>query len=85
MIGAAAECLMETARVLLSFGIEKGLAGPAQALMSTHALWQVIWGAIFADSAVTGLQWAGLALGLAGVFSISYFDYLMTKMAQKKV
>lgn len=38
-IGLAAEGLMETARVLLSFGVEKGLAGPAQALMSTHALW----------------------------------------------
>ena len=37
-IGAAAEILMETSRVLLSFGVEKGLAGPAQALMSTHAL-----------------------------------------------
>lgn len=38
-IGLAAEGLMEMARVLLSFGVEKGLAGPAQALMSTHALW----------------------------------------------
>ena len=38
MIGTAAEGLMEAGRVLLAFGIEKGLAGPAQALMSTHAL-----------------------------------------------
>lgn len=38
-IGLAAEALMETARILLSFGVEVGLAGPAQALMSTHALW----------------------------------------------
>lgn len=29
LVGAAAECLMETARILLSYGIEKGLAGPA--------------------------------------------------------
>lgn len=49
LIGAAAEGLMETSRVLLSYGIAVGLAGPAQALMSTHALWQVIWGAIFVD------------------------------------
>ena len=39
LVGAVAEGLMETSRVLLSFGVEKGLAGPAQALMSTHALW----------------------------------------------
>ncbi len=38
-VGLGAEGLMETARILLSFGVEKGLAGPAQALMSTHALW----------------------------------------------
>ena len=49
LIGTAAEGLMETARVLLSYGIEKGYAGPAQALMSTHALHQVICGAIFAS------------------------------------
>ena len=84
LVGAAAEGLMETARVLLAYGIEKGLAGPAQALMSTHALWQVICGAIFVNSPVTGLQIAGLLLGLAGVFSISYFDYLHTKMQKKK-
>lgn len=52
--------------------------------MSTHALWQVICGAIFVNSPVTGLQVAGLVLGLAGVFTISYFDHLMTKMQKKK-
>lgn len=55
LIGAAAEGLMETSRILLSYGIEKGLAGPAQALMSTHALHQVICGAIFASQSIGGL------------------------------
>ena len=29
LVGTASEALMETARILLSFGVEKGLAGPA--------------------------------------------------------
>ena len=49
LVGLAAEALMENARILLSYGVEKGLAGPAQALMSTHALWQALCGAVFAD------------------------------------
>ena len=52
--------------------------------MSTHALWQVICGAIFVDSPVTGLQIAGLMLGLSGVFLISYFDHLLNKIADKR-
>ena len=85
LIGAVAEGLMETARVLLSYGIEKGIAGPAQALMSTHALWQVIWGALFASQTIGGLQIAGLLLGLSGVFFISYIDHLIQKRARSKL
>ena len=44
--------------------------------MSTHALWQALCGAVFADQTLTGLQIAGILLGLVGVFSISYFDHL---------
>ena len=29
LVGLAAEALMENARILLSYGVEKGLAGPA--------------------------------------------------------
>ena len=38
-IGAAAGVLISSGRILISVSIAIGLAGPAQALMSTHALW----------------------------------------------
>ena len=84
MVGAAAEVLMESARVGIAYGVHIGLAGPAQALMSTHALWQVLAGAIFANSPVSALQIAALLLGLAGVSLISYFDHLLTKLTEAK-
>ena len=37
-IGTAAEVFMEIARILVSYSVEKGLAGPASALISTQAL-----------------------------------------------
>ena len=84
LLGAAAEALMESARVCIAYGVHIGLAGPAQALMSTHALWQVLAGAIFANSSVSALQIAALLLGLAGVSLISYFDHLLTKLTEAK-
>ena len=83
-LGFAAELLMETSRILLSYGISIGLAGPAQALMSTHALYQALCGAIFASQTLSGLQIAGIVLGLVGVFSISYFDNLANKVVLKR-
>jgi len=80
-IGLAAEILMETSHILLSYGVSIGLAGPAQALMSTHAMWQSLCGAIFANKTLNALQIAGILLGLVGVFSITYFDYLANKLA----
>ena len=48
-IGTAAEFFMEIARILVSYSVEKGLAGPASALISTQALHQAFLGVIFAD------------------------------------
>lgn len=83
-IGFVAELLMETARILLSYGVAIGLAGPAQALMSTHALHQALAGAIFASQTLTPLQIGGILLGLVGVFSISYFDHLANKVTLQR-
>jgi len=52
LIGGAAGTLIEASTVLLSIGIVIGKAGPAQALMSTHALWQAIWGAAIAGQSM---------------------------------
>mmetsp|Transcript_9869 Transcript_9869/g.12241 ORF Transcript_9869/g.12241 Transcript_9869/m.12241 type:complete len:290 (-) Transcript_9869:183-1052(-) len=53
-IGGIAGTLIEISRVLISIGIALGKAGPAQALMSTHALWQAIWSAAFVGQTLTG-------------------------------
>ena len=37
-IGTVAEVFMEIGRILVSYSVEKGLAGPASALISTQAL-----------------------------------------------
>ena len=39
LVGGIAGVLIEASRICIAVGIAKGLAGPAQALMSTHALW----------------------------------------------
>lgn len=52
--------------------------------MSTHALWQALWGVIFADQTLNGLQIAGIQLGLVAVFSMSYFDHLANDMVLKR-
>jgi len=47
-IGTASGILICSGRILISIGISVGLAAPAQALMSTHALHQAFWSAMFA-------------------------------------
>ena len=47
-IGSVAGCLICLGRVFISIGVSVGLAGPAQALMSTHAIHQAFWSAIVA-------------------------------------
>lgn len=79
-IGAAAGVLISSGRILISVSIAIGLAGPAQALMSTHALWQAVWSAIIGGQTLTLMQILALGFGLLGVFSMSYFDHLATKM-----
>ena len=39
LIGGLAGTLIEASIVLISIGVVIGKAGPAQALMSTHAIW----------------------------------------------
>ena len=46
-VGAAAGMLMCLGRIFVTIGVAVGLAGPAEALMSTHALYQSLLSAIF--------------------------------------
>ena len=81
VIGSIAGCLIALARILLCYAISNGLAGPAQSLMSTHALHQAFWSAIVAGQKLTLLQYLGLLFGLAGVTSISVFDHFANKIS----
>jgi len=48
LVGLAAGGLMCLGRIFVTIGVAVGLAGPAEALMSTHALYQSLLSAIFA-------------------------------------
>ena len=75
---------LKAASVFFCSGVAIGKAGPAQALVSTHALWQASYGAIFAGQTLDSWQIAGIFIGLLGVFSISYIDHLANRAVQNK-
>lgn len=84
IIGSVAGILICSGRICISIGVSKGLAGPAQSLMSTHALHQTFWSAVVAGQALNFLQILGVCFGLCGVFSISYLDHLAKQHTLKK-
>jgi len=84
-IGGVAGTLIDVAIVLCALGIAGGKGGPAQALMSTNALWQAVFGAAFAGQTMGVWQIIAMILGLLGVFSISYFDHLANRVTQYKL
>ena len=84
LIGGVAGILISSGRILISIGVSLGLAGPAQSLMSTHALHQAFWSAMVAGQALSLPQLLGLLLGLLAVCSISYFDHLANKIKLRR-
>ena len=46
--GSLAGTLIVLGRVFIAIAVSEGIAGPAQSLMSTHALHQSLWTALFA-------------------------------------
>lgn len=83
-IGTAAGLLMCLGRVSVTIGVAIGLAGPAEALMSTHALYQSVLSLIFAGQHLTLLELLGVILGLAGVFFMAFLDTCVEKIKMKK-
>ena len=83
-LGTAAGLLMCLGRIFVTIGVAVGLAGPAEALMSTHALYQSLLSAIFADQSLTLLEILGVLLGLAGVFFMAFLDTCVERIQQKK-
>lgn len=70
-------------RVSVTIGVAVGLAGPAEALMSTHALYQSLLSAIFAGQTLSLLEFLGVILGLAGVFFMAFLDTIVEKIQMK--
>ena len=83
-VGMAAGMLMCLGRVFVTIGVAVGLAGPAEALMSTHALYQSLLGAIFAGQSLSLLEILGVLLGLLGVFVMAFLDTCVEKYKMRK-
>lgn len=78
--GFIAGMLMCLGRIFVTIGVAVGLAGPAEALMSTHALYQSLLSAIFASQSLSLLEILGILLGLAGVFFMAFLDTCVQKI-----
>ena len=83
-IGAGAGLLMCMGRVFVTIGVAIGLAGPAEALMSTHALYQSLISAIFAGQTLSVIEILGVLLGLAGVFFMAFLDTCVDKCQKRR-
>jgi len=82
-VGFAAGLLMCLGRISVTIGVAIGLAGPAEALMSTHALYQSLLSAIIDGQSLSLLEILGVLLGLLGVFCMAFLDVCVDKMQKK--
>ena len=80
----AAGMLMCLGRIFVTIGVAVGLAGPAEALMSTHALYQSLITAVYKGKALSILEIMGVLLGLVGVFFMAFLDTCVEKYKTKK-
>jgi hypothetical protein len=80
IIGTIAGLLFSLARINMSMAIALGIAGPAQALISTHSLYQTMWSAVLDGQALTFWQLSGIAFGLLGVFVMTCIDTLIKRL-----
>ena len=75
---------MTLGRLFIALAVSIGIAGPSQALMSTHALHQAMWGATIDGQVLTFWQSLGISFGLLGVFTMSFIDIVIKKFTSKK-
>jgi uncharacterized membrane protein len=82
--GTIAGVLIQSGRLFIAVAVSEGIAGPAQALMSTHALHQTFWSAVMASQRLSLFQYLGVFFGFVGVFTLSFLDYIIQKMRNAK-
>jgi drug/metabolite transporter (DMT)-like permease len=80
--GGIAGCLMLLGRIFIAFGIAEGLAGPAQSIMATNAMWLTILTVIFDGQKLSILQFMGIFSGILGAFIIALGDNFVEKLSK---
>lgn len=76
--------MMEGARVLISYSIAVGLAGPVTAIVNANIAHQTILGVLLAGQSLDAYQVSGITLGFLGVCAISLFDNVVKKVKLKR-
>lgn len=79
-VGGAAGSMMEGSRVLISYSIAVGLAGPVTAIVNANIAYQTILGVLLAGQSLDAYQVSGITLGFLGVCAISLFDNVVKKV-----
>ena len=79
-VGGAAGSMMESGRVLISYSIAVGLAGPVTAIVNANIAYQTILGVLLASQSLDTFQVSGILLGFLGVCAISLFDNVVKKV-----
>ena len=67
----------------MAYSIAEGLAGPAQSIMSTNAIWMTLCTVIFDGQSLSILQFLGMFSGITGAFIIAMGDQIVAKLTSK--
>lgn len=68
---------MDAGSMLVGVAVAIGIAGPAQALMSTHSIHMALWSTVIDNQTIELLQALGMLFGLASVFVIGLAQQIM--------
>lgn len=83
LVATSAGFLMSAGRLFINIAVAIGIAGVAQSLMSMHAVWQTLWGILFASQAITWLQGVGFGFAISGLFCIGFLKLIVDRCSKK--
>uniref|UniRef100_A0A7S3CMZ1 EamA domain-containing protein n=1 Tax=Strombidium rassoulzadegani TaxID=1082188 RepID=A0A7S3CMZ1_9SPIT len=86
LMGSLSGWLMVLGRIFIAVGIAEGVAGPAQAIMSTNGIWVTLLTHFLDGQVITQLQILAIASGVLGAFIIGMGDFLYqnSRKSQRK-
>mmetsp|Transcript_19121 Transcript_19121/g.32595 ORF Transcript_19121/g.32595 Transcript_19121/m.32595 type:complete len:148 (-) Transcript_19121:100-543(-) len=82
-IGGLAGSLMVLGRIFIAVGIAEGVAGPAQAIMSTNGIWMTLLTLMFDGQTLDLWQTLAIICGLFGAFAIGVGESICNKLIKK--